>query len=174
MPGPARGVKCPDLELNVLMSIEDVTVRVNAAVRPSIRREAQKARRAEINPIEKESRRRPACGATWSPLPRRAVPALPLQEVHRRAAGLGPRGGRRLLRRRPRTTSTTRATTWISASSASTKTASPPKIEHYFKWSRRGRRGRTGLRLRSSRPHRPAEYAEAPGIASRPAHPPHR
>lgn len=47
---------CPDLELNVLMSIEDVTARVNAAVKPGIdSAEAQKARRAAINTIEKES-----------------------------------------------------------------------------------------------------------------------
>ncbi len=32
----ARELKCPDLELNVLMSIEDVTDRVNAAVKPDL------------------------------------------------------------------------------------------------------------------------------------------
>ena len=49
-------LKCPDLELNVLMSIEDVTARVNAAVRPgSSMAEAEKARRAVTNTIEQES-----------------------------------------------------------------------------------------------------------------------
>lgn len=52
----AEEVKAVDLELNVLQSIEDVTDRVNAAVKdvkdPS---EAQKARRAVMNTIEKES-----------------------------------------------------------------------------------------------------------------------
>ena len=47
---------CPDLELNVLMSIEDVTARVRAAVKPGDSAEAgAKARRAVIAEIEKES-----------------------------------------------------------------------------------------------------------------------
>jgi len=49
-------LKCVDLELNVLMSIEDVTDRVNAAVKPGMSAaEAQQARRAVTNTIEKES-----------------------------------------------------------------------------------------------------------------------
>ena len=49
--------KCVDLELNVLMSIEDVTSRVAAAVKPDMNSaDAEKARRAVINDIEKESR----------------------------------------------------------------------------------------------------------------------
>ncbi len=49
-------LKCVDLELNVLMSIEDVTERVNAAVKPGMSAaEAQQARRAVTNTIEKES-----------------------------------------------------------------------------------------------------------------------
>jgi hypothetical protein len=52
----AEEIKAPDLELNVLMSIEDVTDRVNAAVKPGMSpAEAQKARRAIINTIEKDS-----------------------------------------------------------------------------------------------------------------------
>ncbi|MGH9679923.1 MAG: S46 family peptidase, partial [Candidatus Acidiferrales bacterium] len=48
--------KCADLELNVLMSIEDVTARVNGAIRPGMDpAAAELARRAEINNIEKES-----------------------------------------------------------------------------------------------------------------------
>jgi hypothetical protein len=47
---------CPDLELNVLMSIEDVTARVSGAVQSGMDgATAEKARRAEINKIEKES-----------------------------------------------------------------------------------------------------------------------
>ena len=50
-------VKSTDLELNVLMSIEDVTARVNAAVRPGMApAQAGSAREAEIAAIEKESR----------------------------------------------------------------------------------------------------------------------
>lgn len=49
-------LKCVDLELNVLMDIEDVTERVNAALKPGMSNaEAQKARRAIMNTIEKES-----------------------------------------------------------------------------------------------------------------------
>jgi hypothetical protein len=48
--------KCLDLELNVLMSIEDVTDRVNAAVKPGASaEEALAARRAVMAAIEKES-----------------------------------------------------------------------------------------------------------------------
>jgi hypothetical protein len=48
--------KCVDLELNVLMSIEDVTARVDAAVKPDMPPEkAFAARRAVMAEIEKES-----------------------------------------------------------------------------------------------------------------------
>lgn len=49
-------VKCLDLELNVLMSIEDVTQRVNAAVPAgATAAEAQRLRRGVMNTIEQES-----------------------------------------------------------------------------------------------------------------------
>jgi len=52
----AEEPKCSDLELNVLMSIEDVTSRVTRSVQPGMDgASAEKARRAEINNIEKES-----------------------------------------------------------------------------------------------------------------------
>ncbi|HUJ14862.1 MAG TPA: S46 family peptidase [Thermoanaerobaculia bacterium] len=52
----ADEVKCVDLELNVLQSIEDVTQRVNAAVTPGMSAaDAQQARRAVMNTIEQES-----------------------------------------------------------------------------------------------------------------------
>src|SRR6187401_191658 len=48
-------LKCVDLELNVLMNIEDVTAKVNDAVKPGqSAADAQLARRAVINTIEKE------------------------------------------------------------------------------------------------------------------------
>jgi len=51
-----KEVKCLDLELNVLQSIEDVTNRVNAAVPLNVSTDiASKARRAIISSIEKES-----------------------------------------------------------------------------------------------------------------------
>ncbi len=49
-------IRCLDLELNVLVSIEDVTERINAAVQPGMDpAEAHKARRAAMNTVEKES-----------------------------------------------------------------------------------------------------------------------
>ena len=52
----AEEAKSPDLELNVLISIEDVTGRVNAAVKPGLSAaDGNTARRAEIAAIEKES-----------------------------------------------------------------------------------------------------------------------
>jgi len=52
----ADELKCVDLELNVLMSIEDVTARVNAAVPAGLdAAAAAKARRATMNEIERES-----------------------------------------------------------------------------------------------------------------------
>jgi hypothetical protein len=55
---PARPLelKCPDLELNVLQSIEDVTARVQAAVPPgTAAAQASAARRSVLAAIEKES-----------------------------------------------------------------------------------------------------------------------
>jgi len=53
----ADEIKCADLELNVLMSIEDVTARVNSAVRPGLAPDAaNKARDGAIAAIEKESK----------------------------------------------------------------------------------------------------------------------
>ncbi len=52
----ADELKCVDLELNVLMSVEDVTARINAAVRPDLpTAEAQVARQTIMAEIEKES-----------------------------------------------------------------------------------------------------------------------
>lgn len=52
----AAEMKCVDLELNVLVGIEDVTARINGAVKPEMEpAAAQQARRAAINSLEKES-----------------------------------------------------------------------------------------------------------------------
>ena len=49
-------MKCPDLELICLQSVEDVTDKVNAAVKPDMQpADAEKARRGAMNTIEKES-----------------------------------------------------------------------------------------------------------------------
>src|SRR5437868_8291955 len=53
----AEEIKCADLELNVLMSIEDVTTRVNGAVKSGMSADAAgKAREKAIAQIEKESK----------------------------------------------------------------------------------------------------------------------
>jgi hypothetical protein len=53
---PDQELRCPDLELNVLQSIEDVTDHVNAAVKPGMApAEAVAARRAVIAQIEKDA-----------------------------------------------------------------------------------------------------------------------
>ncbi len=52
----AEELKCPDLELNVLFSMEDVTKKVIGAATPDMsEEEALKARKAEMAKIEKES-----------------------------------------------------------------------------------------------------------------------
>ena len=52
----AEELKCPDLEVNVLMAIKDVTARVQGVVKPGMAdKEALEARKAEIAKIEKES-----------------------------------------------------------------------------------------------------------------------
>jgi len=51
----AEEAKCPDLELNVLVGIEDVTSKVNANVKPGMSAaEAGQAQRASMSAIEKE------------------------------------------------------------------------------------------------------------------------
>src|SRR5262249_27491038 len=51
----AEELKCPDLELNVLQSMENVSGRVESAVKPGMTDEqALKARKAETAKIEKE------------------------------------------------------------------------------------------------------------------------
>ncbi|MBL8822493.1 MAG: S46 family peptidase [Planctomycetia bacterium] len=53
---PQEELKCPDLEVNVLIEMEDVTAKVNAAVKPDMNAgQSNAARRAAMAAIEKES-----------------------------------------------------------------------------------------------------------------------
>ena len=53
---PAEELKCPDLEINVLVSLEEVTARVRGAVKSGASdKEANDQRKAEMAAIEKES-----------------------------------------------------------------------------------------------------------------------
>ena len=99
---PAEEIKCLDLELNVLQSIEDVTARVNAAVpRTPTRRPLSPPGARSSREIEKESLTdRPALGCRHA-LAGRRLSSLPLQALHGRAARFRPRTADRLLRRRP-------------------------------------------------------------------------
>src|SRR5882724_6276725 len=97
----AGEVKCLDLELNVLQSIEDVTARVNAAVpKDTDAGTAFAARRKVTAEIEKESPDRTALGR-GDALAGRRVSSLPLQALHGRAAGFCAGATNRLLWRRP-------------------------------------------------------------------------
>ncbi len=63
----AQELKAPDLELLVLQTIEDVTARVNADIKPGMSSaETLAARRAAIARSKRKPRRRPACRAKWS------------------------------------------------------------------------------------------------------------
>jgi hypothetical protein len=52
---PLEEIKCPDLELNVLVAMENVTEEINKVIKGLPEKEALKARKAEIARIEKES-----------------------------------------------------------------------------------------------------------------------
>jgi hypothetical protein len=65
----AEELKCPDLEVNVLVAMEDVTPRVRSAVKPGMTDEAAlKARKAEVAKIEKESLERTGLRSDVIPL----------------------------------------------------------------------------------------------------------
>ena len=65
----AEELKCPDLELNVLMSMEDVTGRVQGVVKPDMSdKNALDARKAEIAKIERESLERTGLRSDVIPL----------------------------------------------------------------------------------------------------------
>ena len=100
----AEELKCPDLELNVLQSIEDVT---DAGQRRG--QAGHDAGRGVRRPPGRHGRHREGIAGQDRPaqrrghaLPGRPVSPLPLQEVHRRAPGLRPGAGHRRLRRRRR------------------------------------------------------------------------
>jgi hypothetical protein len=65
----AEELKCPDLEVNVLVAMEDVTPRVLSAVKPGMSDEAAlKARKAAMAKIEKESLERTGLRSDVIPL----------------------------------------------------------------------------------------------------------
>jgi hypothetical protein len=100
----AEEAKCPDLELNQLITIEDVTAQVNAAVKPDMSvADAGQARRAAMSANRKELCHfdRPAlrCGHVVCG---RSLQPLRVQKVHRCSTGIRTGVRRRLFWRRSR------------------------------------------------------------------------
>ena len=125
----AEEIRAVDSELNVLQNIEDVTARVEAAVKPEhdAGRGPQSPAGGDQHDRKGIVRRDGAAQRRGHALSRRHLPPLSLQALHRRAAGVRPRAIDRIFRRRSRQFRISRATIWISACSASTKTASRQK-----------------------------------------------
>ncbi len=119
-------MKSPDLEVNVLVAMQDVTARVQSVAK-GIANDAQalKARDAEVaRPLRKKARTRPVFAPTWS----RSTRAANIGFINTR---LTPTCGWCLLlsSKRPflaaiRITSLIRVTTWIWPFSVSMRTAS--------------------------------------------------
>ena len=99
----AEELKVPAMELNVLQNIEDVTARVNARGqgRHVAGRRLRRAAGGDRPDREGVHRRHRPAELRGHALPGRPLPPLPLQEVHRRPAGVRARARHRVLRRRP-------------------------------------------------------------------------
>ena len=118
--------KCEDLELNVLMSIEDVTARVAGAVQPGMDgASAEKARRAEINSIEKESRDKTGLRSDVVPLYNGGQYHLYRYKQYTDVRLVFAPQKAIAFSAAIRITSSTRATIWTFAFSASTKMIRP-------------------------------------------------
>ena len=164
----AEEVKCPDLELNVLDGIEDVT---DAGQRGrqaghDRRREPRRRRRPSRPRSRRSATRRPGCAATRHALPGRPVPPLPLQEVHRRPPRLRPGAAIAFFGGDPDNFEYPRFDLDV-ASSASTRTTSRSSREHYLKWSADGPK-EDELVFVSGHPGRPtAEHGRRAGVPAR-------
>ena len=133
-------LKCPDLELNVLQEIVDVTDggERGGQAGDDAGRGVRGAAGGDGDDREGVARQdRPALRRGHA-LPRRAVPPLPLQEVHRRAARLRPGAGHRRLRRRRGQLRVPALSTSTSAFFRAYENGKPAKTPHFFKWSETG------------------------------------
>ncbi len=118
-------LKCADQELNVLVSIEDVTARVNAAVPPGLdMAAAEKARRAVMNTIEKESMDKTGLRSDVITLYHGGEYQLYRYKKYTDVRLVFAPSRTPPFSAAIPTISSTRATIWISVSSACTKTAS--------------------------------------------------
>ena len=155
-------IKCLDLELNVLMSIEDVTDRGERRRQAGHGRRPRPFTAAERSSpnIEKESldEDRPAQRRRHA-LPGRPVPPLSLQEVHRHAPRLRARDSRLRSSAATRTISSIPRYDLDVAFFRVYENDKPVKSEHYLKWSKDGCEGRrTRLRLGAPRQDQPAQH----------------
>src|SRR6185437_16436144 len=88
---PAEELKCMDLEIEVLQSIEDVSARVNDAIpKDADAQTAFEARRKIIAQIEKESMEKTGLHSEVVTLWQGGTYHLSLQTLHRRADRLRP------------------------------------------------------------------------------------
>jgi len=166
----AQEAKCDDLELNVLMQIEDVTDRVTAAVKPAMdTAAAEKARRAVLNTIEKESTDKTGLRSDVVTLYNggqyhlyRYKKYTDVRLVFAPEKDIAFFGGD------PDNFEYPRYDLDISFFRAYENDA-PVRLKHYLKWSPQGgQRRRAGLRFRESRRNQPPRYRAPPGVSARP------
>ena len=163
-------LKCPDLEINMLVSIEDVTERVKAAVHPgSSMAKAERARRAAMNTIEQESFEKTGLRSDVVTLYQGGLYHLYRYQKYtdvrlvfapeQDTAGFGGDPDNFEYPRYDLDVTFFRVY----------ENGVPLKTENYLKWSREGvKRRRLGFRLWAPRPHRPAGHAGQSGISPRP------
>ena len=126
-PTRAEEPKCPGVEFIVLEDIQDVTAKVNAAVKPGMSTaDAGKAQREEMSSLEKECSTG-AYAAMWSPCIRApCTTSTSTRSTTIFAWSLPPNSTWRSSAAIP-TTSNIPATIWIFRSSAPMKTESRPR-----------------------------------------------
>ncbi len=135
----AEEVKAPDLELNVLVGIADVTDQVNAAVRTGWTRPPPTSPGAGRWRRSSRSRStRPGSGATSSPSTRGgSTPSTPSRSTPT-SAWSSPPSSTSPSSAATRTTSSIPATTSTSPSSGPTRTTSRSSPKHFLAWSATG------------------------------------
>ena len=165
-------LKCADQELNVLVSIEDVTARVNAAVPPGAdMAAAEKARRAVMNTIEKESMDQTGLRSDVITLYHGGEYQLYRYKKYTDVRLVfAPEQDAAFFGGDPDNFEYPRYDLDICFFRVY-EDGKPAKIDNYLKWSPAGpERQRTGFRLGQSRANRPAGHNCSPGVYPRPCH----
>ena len=134
-----KEIKCPDLEVQILWSIEDVTQRVNAAVDAKMSAaDAYTARRKAMTRIEQESKDATGLKSEVVTLYHGPVTIFTAITNTRTSGWCSLRRNRLLSSAATPTTSSIRATISIAASSESMTMVEPLQPEHHLSWSREG------------------------------------